>query len=105
MMAEIMLDGELMDYQPTLDGYEKEAVPLGSFARSLSGTLHARVNAVKWKWTLTGYLGGQRAMIIVLPARGSFTFVDVDGASHTVMCTSSIPLDLTEKYQLTLEEV
>jgi len=101
----IRVDGVELEFQPTVDGYRQEVVPLGSWRRALDGTLHARVSAIKRRWTLQGYLGGQQSIILGLPGRGAFGFRDTDGTEYQVMCTEAIPTDLLGGYSLVLEEV
>ena len=104
-MLKLRIDWVELEFQPTADGYHREVVPLGSWRRALDGTLHGRVAAVKKRWTLDGYFGGQRELILSLPRRGAFRLLDIDGVERDVMCVSALPHDLLGAYSLGLEEV
>ncbi|OQB37213.1 MAG: hypothetical protein BWY06_02483 [Candidatus Latescibacteria bacterium ADurb.Bin168] len=110
MYTPISIVAHVLEYQPTRANYSKTVEPVGVMRRTLTGKLDAHVRAVKHRWRITVPEQGLLALLTPFMDGTPIPFIDVDGATYSVVIEGAIPqsgypASIVGEITLTLVEV
>jgi len=90
-VSRLIFGGRTYPLIPEPDGYACAPTPMATERQALSGRVWRTVHATKRVWTITLPVPWTECdWILDLPDWGAFVFVDLDGRSWTVYCSSGM---------------